>query len=31
MIFKSPYRILRIRTNAVSGVVLHSRSAPVDS
>jgi len=33
MIFLSPNRIIRIRTNAfsaVSGVILPSRSAPVD-
>ena len=31
MMFKNTFRIMRIRINAVSGVVLPSRSAPVDS
>jgi hypothetical protein len=30
MIFKSTVRIMRIRINAVAGVVLPSRSAPAD-
>jgi len=29
MMFKSDVRILRIHINAVAGVVIHSRSAPV--
>ena len=30
MTVKNTYKIMRIRINAVAGVVIHSRSAPAD-